>query len=315
MSVFFMLEIFVTLALATSLGFAIRDRYVLQPEREITGEARPELYNQIYEAIPLLMIGFSMMFFTLELVLTVFTILTITIVISSKIYLGEKYQDSKSVVLEQAQSYFWVLTIIWIIRSFLLQPYLVPTGSLEPTINPGDFIAVTQYSYGVRVPVIGDTVIDIAKPQRGEIALFRWPENKDLLFIKRVIGVPGDHVVYRNKTLYINGREAKQDLLANDYKLENSGNMIKITKKQEDLLGYKHVMQEYTNIASSDNIDIIIPDGNYFMMGDNRDNSNDSRSWGLVPDRNLVGKARLIWMSVNPDTYGIRWDRIGKKIV
>lgn len=315
MELLFTAQIVISLALVLSFALAIHDKYVLMPERIANQTPRPEFYNQLYEAIPLMLIGFMMIFFTLELVLTVFTLLTIAIVGISKLYLGKKYNDSNSLVLEQAKSYFWVLLIIWTLRSFLIQPYLVPSGSLEPTIDPGDFIAVTQYSYGVRIPVLGDTIINVAKPKRGEIALFRWPENKDILFIKRVIGEPGDHIVYKNKMLYINGEVAPQELLENNYKLQDSGNMIMIAKKEEKLSGYNHKIQEYANVIDNNNIDIIVPKGNYFMMGDNRDNSNDSRVWGVVPDRNLVGKAQLIWMSIDPETYHIRWDRIGLKIV
>ena len=180
---------------------------------------------------------------------------------------------------------------------------------------PGDFIIVSQFSYGVRVPVLGDTMIKVAKPKRGDIALFRWPENKDILFIKRVIGEPGDHIVYKDKTLKINGKIATQALISNDYKLDESGRMTMITKKQEDLLGIKHKIQELPDVLDYQEVDIIVPEGNYFMMGDNRDNSNDSRAWGVVPDRNLVGKAQYIWMSINTNSFGINWDRIGNKIL
>ena len=261
------------------------------------------------------MIGFCMIFFTLEEVLTAFTLFTILLVLVAKLYLKKAYLESNSIVLEQARSYVVILTVIWLIRSFLLQPYLVPTGSLEPTIMPGDFIIVSQFSYGVRVPVLGDTMIKVAKPKRGDIALFRWPENKDILFIKRVIGEPGDHIVYKDKTLKINGKIATQALISNDYKLDESGRMTMITKKQEDLLGIKHKIQELPDVLDYQEVDIIVPEGNYFMMGDNRDNSNDSRAWGVVPDRNLVGKAQYIWMSINTNSFGINWDRIGNKIL
>ncbi len=314
MEIIMMLKIFVCLALAISMPIAIHDRYVLQADRIKNNTPRPEFYNQLYETIPLFLIGFFMIFFTLEQVLTAFTLLAVAIVISAKVFLKKRYKTSHSIILEQAKSYFGVLLIIWTIRSFIIQPYVVPTGSLEPTIQPGDFIIVSQYSYGVRMPILGDTIFEVNKPQRGEIALFRWPQNKDILFIKRVIGIPGDHIVYKNKTLYINDMLMEQSFIANDYKLENSGDIVMITKKQEDLLGHKHEIQQYANTLDSNIVDIIVPEGQYFMMGDNRDNSSDSRVWGMVPDINLVGKAQRIWLSINTESFGIKWDRIGNKI-
>ena len=297
MEIIMMLKIFVCLALAISMPIAIHDRYVLQADRIKNNIPRPEFYNQLYETIPLFLIGFFMIFFTLEQVLTTFTLLAVAIVIFAKIFLQKKYKTSHSIILEQAKSYAGVLLIIWTIRSFIIQPYVVPTGSLEPTIQPGDFIIVSQYSYGIRVPILGDTIFAVNKPQRGEIALFRWPQNKDIFFIKRVIGIPGDHIVYKNKTLYINGKTMEQNFIANDYKLENSGDIVMITKKQEDLLGHKHEIQQYANTLDNNTIDITVPEGQYFMMGDNRDNSSDSRVWGMVPDKNFVGKAQNIWLS------------------
>ncbi|MBT4885106.1 MAG: signal peptidase I [Legionellales bacterium] len=315
MEIIMMLKIFVCLALAISMPIAIHDRYVLQADRIKNNIPRPEFYNQLYETIPLFLIGFFMIFFTLEQVLTTFTLLAVAIVIFAKIFLQKKYKTSHSIILEQAKSYAGVLLIIWTIRSFIIQPYVVPTGSLEPTIQPGDFIIVSQYSYGIRVPILGDTIFAVNKPQRGEIALFRWPQNKDILFIKRVIGIPGDHIVYKNKTLYINGKTMEQNFIANDYKLENSGDIVMITKKQEDLLGHKHEIQQYANTLDNNTIDITVPEGQYFMMGDNRDNSSDSRVWGMVPDKNFVGKAQNIWLSINTNSFGIMWDRIGNKIL
>ena len=314
MPVIITLQIIVCTLLAITIPMAIYDRYYQAPQRILRQEPRPEMYNQIYELIPLLLIGFSMIFFTLEIVLTVFTLGTILFLGLSKLYLGKRYRDSHSVILEQAQSYAGILLVIWVIRSFIVQPYVVPTGSLEPTIEPGDFIIVSQFSYGVRVPVLGKTILPVNLPKRGDIALFRWPENKDILFIKRVIGLPGDHIVYKNKTLYVNDIPATQSFISNDYRMEDNGQVAMITTKEENLLGIKHPIQQHAHIIDMHAVDIVVPQAHYFMMGDNRDNSHDSRAWGVVPEQNLVGKAQNIWMSVNMRPLHIRWDRIGKHI-
>ena len=314
MSVMITLQILVCLALFITLPIAMYDRYKLQPIREANHEPRPELMNQLYELIPLLMIGCCMIIFTLELVLTAFTFLALGIVLVARLSLRDRYTQTNSVVLEQARSYAGILFIIWVIRSFIIQPYVVPTGSLEPTIEPGDFILVSQFSYGVRAPVLGDTLIPVDSPKRGDIALFRWPENKDVLFVKRVIGIPGDHIVYKDKMLYVNDKPATQSFIANDYHMEDNGTMSMITTKEENLLGTTHPIQQYAGVVDQHSIDVLVPAGHYFMMGDNRDNSNDSRAWGVVPERNLVGKAQRIWMSIQTNPLTIRWNRIGKLI-
>ena len=309
------LQLFVYIALCITLPLAIYDRWVLQPARIRQQIPRPELYNQLYETLPLLLIGFFMIYFTLEAVLTTFTLAAIIIVLCAKLFLKERFHTSHSVVLEQARSYLWVLLIIWTVRSFVIQPYVVPTGSLEPTIQPGDFIAVTQYSYGIRAPILGDVLIPVHQPDYGDIALFRWPGNRDILYIKRVVGLPGDHIVYRNKTLYINDKPMPQNVVIDRHQSDDQGNRLHITEKQEALMGHKHRIQQYTDIDDTHWIDVIVPPHHYFMMGDNRDNSSDSRVWGMVPDKNLVGKAEFIWLSIDNHPLAIRWDRIGSKLL
>lgn len=315
MEILLTLQYIVIAGLILTIPLACYERFYLQSARIAAGKERPELYNQVYELIPLLLIGFFMIFFTLELVLTLATITAVLIVVVAKLYLGKQFKKSNSVILEQANSYMTVLVVIWLIRSFLFQPYVVPTGSLEPTIQPGDFIVVSQYSYGIRMPVSGEIIYPIAQPKRGDIALFRWPNNPETLFIKRVVGIPGDHIVYKNKQLSVNGVIAKQDFNNYDYTQDGLGNKVLIANKTENLYGYKHHIQHFVDYPDLNEVDIIVPQGNYFMMGDNRDNSNDSRSWGLVPNKNLVGKALRIWLSIATKPLAIRFDRIGAKIL
>ena len=219
-------------------------------------------------------------------------------------------------LVEYSRSFFFVLLLVWIIRSFIFQPYRVPTGSLEPTILPGDFIAVSQFSYGLRLPVIHAEILDISKTKTGQIVLFRWPVDPKILFVKRVIGVPGDHIVYKNKTLYINGKEMKQTYISEGADIEPGEEPQIVTIKQEDLNGVKHLIQLAVKGGETENFDIAVPKDMYFMMGDNRDDSDDSRMWGFVPENNLVGKAFGIWMSWDSEAkwgiHKIRWLRIGR---
>jgi signal peptidase I len=315
MDMIYTLQLLVYFSLCVTVPLAIYDRWVQHPVRIREHTPRPELYNQLYETLPLLCIGFFMIYFTLEQVLTAFTWLAVAIVLGAKITLRERFQHSSSIILEQARSYLWVLIVIWTVRSFIIQPYVVPTGSLEPTIQPGDFIAVTQYSYGVRMPILGDVLIPVAQPQHGDIALFRWPGNRDILYIKRVVGLPGDHIAYRNKTLYINDKPMPQHVVVDNILQDEAGHRIHVTEKKESLMNHEHRIQQYADIEDAQWIDVVVPPHHYFMMGDNRDNSSDSRAWGMVPDQNLVGKAQFIWLSLANHPFTIRWDRIGDRLV
>lgn len=216
-------------------------------------------------------------------------------------------------IVEYARSFFPILLIVLLIRSFLVQPYRVPTGSLEPTILPGDFIVVNQFAYGLRLPVLNNKILSVGEPKLGDIVLFRWPSDPRMVFVKRVIGIPGDHLVYKNKVLTINGKVAKQKDLGMD--LDQAGAIpMPMQVKSESLPSGEHKIFTRSDYNMTDDFDLIVPAGNYFMMGDNRDNSDDSRVWGFVPEANLVGKAFGIWMSWDSHNNTVRWKRIGKAI-
>lgn len=210
--------------------------------------------------------------------------------------------------IEYARAFFPVLLLVWTIRSFIIQPYRVPTGSLLPTVQPGDFIAVTQYSYGLRLPVLRTKIMPIAEPKLGDVALFHWPPEFSYIFVKRVVGTPGDHVVYKNKTLFINGKKAEQKVVGSGYD-DHKGKVVE--KRIENLNGIQHAIYIDPDQPSRPPLDIVVPKGHYFMMGDNRDDSDDSRMWGFVPEHNLIGKAFLVWMSWDSKNYRVRWHRIG----
>jgi len=231
----------------------------------------------------------------------------------------KKPEKNLPVLVEYARSLLPIFLIVLVIRSFVAQPFRVPSGSLEPTVIPGDFILVNQYDYGVRLPVWHNEILSISHPKRGQIALFRWPVDPRITFVKRVIGVPGDSVSYINKVFYINGKEMKQTYVGK-HTIHQNGLSIKMAKYEEDLNGVKHAIyvcakdEKHCPVRAYNFYNLKIPKGRYFMIGDNRDDSDDSRDWGLVPVDNFIGRAMLIWLSWNSKGswyQKIRWNRIG----
>ena len=227
-------------------------------------------------------------------------------------------KKKRPLIIEYSRSFFPVLLLVFCIRSFLAQPYRVPTGSLEPTVMPGDFILVNQYHYGVRFPIWDKKLMSVGEPTRGQIALFYYPVNHALTFVKRVIGLPGDHISYINKTLYINGKEQPKKFVESVTRLNDFGQLTTYQKYQEDLNGIKHDIFVRSDASTGNFYNIIVPKDEYFMMGDNRDESDDSRYWGFVPEHDLVGHALFVWMSFDSNAAhwydSVRWQRIGNKL-
>ena len=223
-------------------------------------------------------------------------------------------------VAEYAKSYFWLLLIIFIIRSFVIQPFVVPSQSLEPTVRPGDFIAVSQFAYGLRFPIWNKKLLNIGKLKRGDIVVFHWPVDPKIDFVKRVVGLPGDKISYINKVLYINGKMAKQKLIKYTLDTNDGKTFWKVKVIQENLNGVKHKIYICAKDAPTcpgnelNFYNLKVPKGQYFMMGDNRDDSDDSRGWGFVPKNNIVGKAFMIWMSWGGWKHPIRFSRIGTSL-
>lgn len=218
-----------------------------------------------------------------------------------------------SKIVEYSRAFFPVLLLVLIIRSFIFEPFRIPSGSLEPTLIPGDFILTNKYTYGLRLPVLHSKIFSINSPEVGQIFVFRSPPNPDIDFIKRVIGVPGDKISYIDKVLYINGVMQPQTDIGPVNYTDEDGNVSKVELKSEVLNGIKHNIYIVKNKPAYD-FSLVVPPGNYFAMGDNRDYSWDSRYWGFVPDQNLIGKAVYIWLSWDKDKYRIRWNRIFTKI-
>ena len=215
--------------------------------------------------------------------------------------------------VEYSISFFPVILIVFLLRSFLVEPFKIPSTSMVPTLLVGDFILVNKFTYGIRLPVLNLKVVELGRPKRGDVMVFRFPEDPSLDYIKRVVGLPGDRIEYRNKRLLVNGAPvaAKQidDYLSRE-RMQFSRRYI------ETLEGVEHEIlldddapaglpaspsfPHSENCAyNSSGLTCRVPAGHYFMMGDNRDNSSDSRLWGFVPDENIVGKAFFIWLNLN----------------
>ena len=203
------------------------------------------------------------------------------------------------VVVEYAKSFFPVLFVVLMLRSFVIEPFQIPSGSMIPTLEVGDFILVNKYHYGLRLPVVGTKIMENNSPQRGEVMVF-IPPHDPRYFIKRVVGLPGDRIDYENKILRINGEQLEVDIV-DEVMIETAVGMRSGILFNEQLGLVNHNAQIVTSDSrGSSRTSWIVPPGHYFMMGDNRDNSADSRVWGPVPEENIVGKAIAVWMHKDP---------------
>ena len=216
------------------------------------------------------------------------------------------------VAVEYARSFFPVLLLILLFRSFVAEPFKIPSGSMMPTLLVGDFILVNKFAYGLRLPVLNTKIVSVGEPERGDVFVFRFPENPKEDYIKRVVGLPGDEVTYRNKTLYINGVEVAESEVGPYTGPSEAGRSMAGAQVKEEKLGeVEHRIMEIPRVWVGHEGTWRVPPGHYFAMGDNRDNSADSRFWGFVPEENLVGKAFVIWMNWD---NGIDFRRIGTLI-
>jgi len=247
--------------------------------------------------------------------------LLILLVVTGGVWLLDKYwlrsarpKDAKQPWwIEYSISFFPVILIVFLLRSFLVEPFKIPSSSMVPTLLVGDFILVNKYTYGIRLPVANRKLIGLGNPERGDVMVFRFPEDPSLDYIKRVVGIPGDRIEYRNKRLSLNGAAVPlrqvDDYLSKE-RMQFSRRFV------ETLNGAEHeiLLDEDAPAGlmpgrafpfagncnyNTNGLACTVPPGHYFMMGDNRDNSSDSRVWGFVPDDNIVGKAFFIWLNLN----------------
>jgi signal peptidase I len=246
----------------------------------------------------------------LALILTVLTLFTGVVIAVEKFLMrsgdGEGAGSrARETLVEYSRSFFPVLLFVLIIRSFVFEPFRIPSGSMMPTLLQGDFIFVQKYAYGLRLPVTETKIIETGEPKRGDVVVFRLPSDPSINYIKRIVGLPGDEIVYERHRLIINGEsiELAKDPEASDE--EPRFNEI-LGEREHDILIRNPAYSVRDGVYR-------VPKGHYFVMGDNRDNSKDSRFIGTIPETHLVGEAVRIWMHIDGFKWP-RWERVGTKI-
>jgi signal peptidase I len=231
-------------------------------------------------------------------------------------------QAAEPWLVEVSRSFFPVFLVVVLVRSFMIEPFRIPSGSMMPTLLIGDFILVNKFAYGLRLPVLETKVLDLGEPERGDVVVFRFPDDPRMDYIKRVVAVPGDQVYYRQKTIFVNGQPQRQSPVG-IYQGTGAGE-----RYSGHLVGAEHLGEVTHDMMMHPmapdlvpgcnvlmNGPVTVPAGHYFVMGDNRDNSNDSRCWGFVPESHLRGRAMAIWMNWDAQRSGIiDWGRIGQVI-
>jgi len=260
------------------------------------------------------LVYYSMM--SIELFMLLLLLLAGGVALLDRLVLRAKRAAEKEPLwVEYSKSFFPVILVVFLLRSFLVEPFQIPSGSMMPTLQVGDFILVNKFTFGIRLPVLNQKIIDVNTPQRGDVMVFRYPENPSVNYIKRVVAVPGDVLEYRDKQLTINGvLQQQQHDSAYNY-VRGDSTFVHTERSAETLNGHVHDILvnpdlPLVNVGSVANfpfrencsiterlVRCTVPPGNYFMMGDNRDDSRDSRYWGFVPDKFIVGKAFAIWMN------------------
>ena len=215
--------------------------------------------------------------------------------------------------IEYSGSFFPVIALVFVLRSFLYEPFKIPSPSMVPTLLVGDLILVNKFTYGIRLPLINKKIIQVSNPQRGDVMVFKYPKDMALDYIKRVVGVPGDKIEYKNKRLSINGNPVSyiqqpdyldEERLTYSKQLRENLSVVEhnILNRPEAPVVELSAVEPFPHHDAcsydSEGFVCTVPDGQYFMMGDNRDNSSDSRYWGFVPDQNIVGKAFVVWMNL-----------------
>lgn len=262
-----------------------------------------------------------------ELIITLLTLATGVVWILDRLWLrtrrvqrlaaGEAESDQPSRPVEYAVSFFPLLVLVLVFRSFMFEPFKIPSGSMQPSLLIGDFIVVSKFSYGLRLPVLRTRLLETGEPERGEVFVFRSVEEPGINMIKRVIGLPGDTITYRNKNLYINGelqpRELVGDWDGQGINRNRPGSRPQLWTQQ--LGEIEHPILIHPRRIERSERSWTVPEGHYFAMGDNRDRSHDSRGWGFVPEENLVGRAERIWMHWDcARGFCVDFSRIGDKI-
>jgi signal peptidase I len=251
-----------------------------------------------------------------------FELILVILVIASGVIAGldkwvfAKHRDKEAkppLLAEYARSLFSVFLIVLVIRTFIVEPFKIPSGSMLPGLKVGDFIVVNKFSYALRWPLWHGEILKTGTPERGDVVVLHYPVNPQIDFIKRIVALPGDRVSYIDKQLFVNGKPVVQKVLGPVIDPVNSSTQD--STLLEEIAGDKtYQIYNLSWMPAVDFRDVVVPAGEYFVMGDNRDNSDDSRFWGLVPADDLVGKAVLIWFSWDGDKHTVRWNQLGKVV-
>jgi signal peptidase I len=262
-----------------------------------------------------------------EIILVILTLFTGLVWLVDKLFLakgrvaraGLLDEGQEPVVVDYSKAFFPVLAIVLILRSFVAEPFRIPSNSMMPTLLTGDFILVNKFAYGLRLPITNKKFVDLGEPSRGDVVVFHFPgrgpddPNKGVDFIKRVVGLPGDRIGYHDNQVVVNGHPVAYEEIGTYTGKGKGAEMTGALELRENLPGRPHSVLETTNSPFTDpgEGDWEVPSGHYFVMGDNRKNSDDSRYWGVLPESQLRGKAFLIWMSWDG---GLEYRRIGNSI-
>jgi len=218
------------------------------------------------------------------------------------------------ILIEYSRAFFPVILIVFVLRSFIVEPFRIPSGSMLPTLHVGDFILVNKFIYGIRLPIVDKKILDISDPEAGDVMVFRFPHDDSINYIKRVVGLPGDEVEYQDKRLFINGEQVPVEKVNGELAENAGGGRDSVAHYMETLGDVEHSILVDSGKPST-NMSFSVPEDHLFVMGDNRDYSNDSRYWGFVPERNIIGQAFFIWFSwESGGETGVNWSRIGNGI-
>ena len=258
-----------------------------------------------------------------EIALVVLTLFTGIVWLLDKLFLAKRraakaglLDAEEPVVVDYSKAFFPVLAVVLGLRSFVAEPFRIPSSSMMPSLLIGDFILVNKFAYGLRLPINNRKFIDIDEPKRGDVVVFKPPQHPDQDWIKRVIGLPGDTIAYRDNTVYVNGKALQY---RNEGQYAGKGAGVEASGANlltEALPGRPHPILERDDqpFFIQGEGEWTVPSGHYFVMGDNRDNSEDSRFWGFLPEGNLRGKAFLVWMHWDASAGGVDFNRIGSQI-
>jgi signal peptidase I len=267
------------------------------------------------------------------LILFILLVLTGAVTLADKLVFSKHrgHGEPEPWWIEYPKSFFPVILIVFLLRSFLVEPFKIPSSSMRPTLEVGDFILVNKFTFGIRLPIIEKKIIELNQPQRGDVMVFRYPLDPSLDYIKRVVGVPGDEVTYKDKQIFINGKAEPLKADGTYSYLEGSLQFVSTRLYEENLEGHVHAVAHLPDVPpvrmggvrsfpgrencvyNESGFTCRVPPGQYFMMGDNRDNSEDSRYWGFVPDDHIRGKAFFIWWNWD-DVSSFAFKRIGRSI-